>query len=250
MMNFNRRDRPAETLDPRNPAKQALRPAVYEPPGASAPSHPSHAVQPLPPDPSSPRDRPTGQPAVPRPDIATTGHPRVDNAAHVGGPRADSMHTGTARTDSAHAGVHRPDISHAAAHGAAGAPEDAPGSRLFVGVNVKLKGVEISDCDLLVVEGRVEATVHSKAMEIAKPGTLQGTVEVDVAEIHGDFTGELTARTRLVVHGTGRVSGTIRYGRLVVADGGTMTGDVKELGAAEASPAPSRRAASEPRAAT
>ena len=42
-------------------------------------------------------------------------------------------------------------------------------------LNVKLKGVEISDCDLLVVEGHVEATAHSKAMEIAKPGTLQGT---------------------------------------------------------------------------
>jgi cytoskeletal protein CcmA (bactofilin family) len=142
--------------------------------------------------------------------------------------------------------------------GAAGAhssaPEDGPGARLFVGLNVKLKGVEIDDCDLLVVEGRVEATVHSKAMEIAKPGTLHGTVEVDVAEIHGDFSGELTARTRLVVHGTGRVTGTIRYGRLVVADGGTITGDVKELGAAEPTaapaPAPPRRSASEARTAS
>ncbi len=134
--------------------------------------------------------------------------------------------------------------------GVQNAPEDATGSRLFVGLNVKLKGVEISDCDLLVVEGRVEATVHSKAMEIAKPGTLQGTVEVDVAEIHGDFTGELTARTRLVVHGTGRVAGTIRYGRLVVADGGTITGDVKELGTAEAPVTPARRAAAEPRTAS
>jgi cytoskeletal protein CcmA (bactofilin family) len=180
------------------------------------------------------------------------GHPRTDNATHVGAPRADGMHVGTARADNAHAGVHRPDSSHPGAHGGTGgahqsAPEDAPGSRLFVGLNVKLKGVEISDCDLLVVEGRVEATVRSKAMEIAKPGTLQGTAEVDVAEIHGDFTGELTARTRLVVHGTGRVSGTIRYGRLVVADGGTMTGDVKELGAAEAPATPPRRAASESR---
>jgi cytoskeletal protein CcmA (bactofilin family) len=92
-----------------------------------------------------------------------------------------------------------------------------------------LKGVEICDCDVLVIEGHVEATVHSKAMEIAKPGTLKGNAEIDVAEIHGDFTGELTARTRLVVHGTGRVSGTIRYGRLIVADGGAISGDIKRL---------------------
>ena len=111
---------------------------------------------------------------------------------------------------------------------------DAPESKLFVGVNIKLKGVEITDCDSLVIEGQVEATVHSKAMEIAKPGTLKGNAQIDVAEVHGEFVGELTARTRLVVHGTGRVTGTIRYGKLIVAEGGEITGDVKRLEAGEA----------------
>jgi hypothetical protein len=71
---------------------------------------------------------------------------------------------------------------------------DAPGSKLFVGINIKLKGVEISDCDVLVVEGQVEATVYSKGLQIAKPGTLKGTAQIDVAEIFGEFSGELTAR--------------------------------------------------------
>ena len=96
-------------------------------------------------------------------------------------------------------------------------------------MNILLKGVEISNCDGLVIEGNVEATVNSKTMEIAKPGTLKGTALIDVAEIHGDFAGDLTARTRLVVHGTGRVSGTIRYGKLIVAEGGELSGDVKCL---------------------
>jgi cytoskeletal protein CcmA (bactofilin family) len=106
---------------------------------------------------------------------------------------------------------------------------DAPESKLFVGINIKLKGVEITDCDSLVIEGQVEATVHSKAMEIAKPGTLKGNAQIDIAEIHGEFVGELTARTRLIIHGTGRVTGTIRYGKLVIAEGGEITGDVKRL---------------------
>jgi cytoskeletal protein CcmA (bactofilin family) len=106
---------------------------------------------------------------------------------------------------------------------------EPPASKLAVGVNIKLKGVDISDCDVLVIEGHVEATVHSKAMEIAIPGTLKGTAIIDVAEIHGEFSGDLTARTRLVVHGTGRVSGTIRYGKLIVAEGGELNGDVKRL---------------------
>jgi len=110
------------------------------------------------------------------------------------------------------------------------------GSKLFVGVNIKLKGVEISDCDTLVIEGQVEATVHSKQMQLSQPGTLHGTALIDVAEIHGEFSGELTARTRLIVHGTGRVSGTIRYGKLVVEDGGELSGDVKRLDVSDEQP--------------
>ncbi len=106
---------------------------------------------------------------------------------------------------------------------------DTPGSQLFVGPNIKLRGVEISDCDVLIVEGHVEATVNSKAMQIAKPGTLKGVVVIDVAEIDGEFSGELTAHAKLIVRGTGRVSGKIRYGRLIVADGGELSGDVQRI---------------------
>ena len=109
------------------------------------------------------------------------------------------------------------------------ATTDTQGSRLSIGPNINLKGVEISNCDVLLIEGNVDATITSKVMEIAKPGRFSGTAVIDIAEIHGDFSGELTARTKLVVHGTGRVTGTIRYGKLVVAEGGTLTGELKQL---------------------
>jgi cytoskeletal protein CcmA (bactofilin family) len=114
---------------------------------------------------------------------------------------------------------------------------ETAGSKLSVGPNIKLKGVEISNCDILVVEGHMEATVSSTAMKIAKPGTLTGIAVIDIAEIHGEFSGELTARKKLVVHATGRVSGTIRYGSLIVTEGGDLNGDVKRLdpGPAQAS---------------
>lgn len=109
------------------------------------------------------------------------------------------------------------------------ATSETPGSRLSIGPNINLKGVEISNCDVLLIEGNVDATITSKVMEIAKPGRFSGTAVIDIAEIHGDFSGELTARSKLVVHGTGRVTGTIRYGKLVVAEGGTLTGELKQL---------------------
>ena len=123
---------------------------------------------------------------------------------------------------------------------------DTPGSKLCVGPKIKLKGVEISDCDVLVVEGEVEATVNSKAMQIAQPGTLKGRVSIEVAEIYGDFSGELTARQKLIVHSTGRVAGTIRYGKLIVDEGGELSGDVQRLDPnSEATPARKPAAASE-----
>jgi cytoskeletal protein CcmA (bactofilin family) len=109
------------------------------------------------------------------------------------------------------------------------APEESRGGRLTVGPDIKLKGAEITDCDTLLVEGRVEASMDSRVIEIAESGSFQGTVGIDIAEIRGEFTGELTARKRLVIHSTGRVSGTIRYGKLVIAEGGELAGDISSI---------------------
>jgi cytoskeletal protein CcmA (bactofilin family) len=115
--------------------------------------------------------------------------------------------------------------------------EPAGGSKLIVGPNIKLKGVEIDDCDTLVVEGRVEATMVSRAIQIAESGAFSGKVDVDVAEIRGTFQGEMTARKKLVIHASGRVSGKIRYGKILVQEGGELSGDIGTLGSQEAAPA-------------
>jgi len=109
--------------------------------------------------------------------------------------------------------------------------EESKGSRLIVGPDIKLKGAEITDCDTLVVEGRVEASMDSRVMQIAENGSFHGTVGVDIAEIRGRFDGELTCRKQRVIHPTGKVAGKIRYGRIVIEEGGEVAGDVAALGA-------------------
>jgi cytoskeletal protein CcmA (bactofilin family) len=112
------------------------------------------------------------------------------------------------------------------------APSPAPReerSRLIVGSNIKLRGAEITDCDTLVVEGRVEASMDSRVIQIADGGVFKGTVSVDRAEIRGTFEGEMTVRDRLIVQATGRVSGKVRYGRMAVEEGGEIIGDVAAL---------------------
>ena len=125
----------------------------------------------------------------------------------------------------------RPANNPAARPGTPPTPERAKspqstGSRLIVGPDIKLKGVEITDCDILVVEGTVEASMDSRVVRIAEHGVFKGTVSIDIAEIHGRFEGELTARDQLIIHSTGRVSGKIRYGKIQIEEGGEIDGDI------------------------
>lgn len=136
--------------------------------------------------------------------------------------------------------------SGAASRAATASPADVPSSliaaapaqaaaaspaKLTVGPNIKLKGVEITDCDTLVVEGHVEATMDSRLIHIAEQGAFTGSADIDIAEIHGVFDGSLTVRQKLVIHATGRVTGKVRYGLLVIEEGGQLSGDIG-LGAA------------------
>ena len=104
---------------------------------------------------------------------------------------------------------------------------DSTGSKLTVGPNIKLKGVEITDCDTLVVEGTVEATMDSRVIQISEHGAFRGSAEIDIAEIHGEFNGTLTVRQKLVIYSTGKVNGKIRYGKLVVEEGGQLAGEIE-----------------------
>lgn len=108
------------------------------------------------------------------------------------------------------------------------APAAAPdsGAKLTVGANIKLRGVEITDCDTLVVEGTVEATMNSRVIQIAEQGSFKGSAEIDIAEVRGSFDGSLTVRQKLVIFATGKVTGKIRYGKIVIEEGGQLSGEI------------------------
>jgi cytoskeletal protein CcmA (bactofilin family) len=108
-------------------------------------------------------------------------------------------------------------------------------SKLTVGPNIKLKGVEITDCDTLVVEGSVEATMDSRVIQISERGSFKGSAEIDIAEIRGQFEGNLTVRQKLVIYSTGKVTGRVRYGKVVIEEGGQLSGEV-EFGTTNARP--------------
>jgi cytoskeletal protein CcmA (bactofilin family) len=162
-----------------------------------------------------------------RPGIPTTaqpGNPSPHNtAANGSNGRATSPQQQSASASST------PEAKPAAA-------DAESGSRLIVGPDVKLKSAEILDCDTLVVEGRVEATMDSRVIRIAENGLYSGKVGIDIADIYGHFEGELTARSQLIIHATGKVSGKIRYGKMLIEEGGQISGEIRSLSEEDSTP--------------
>ncbi len=112
----------------------------------------------------------------------------------------------------------------------AASSDTAANKRLIVGQGIRLSG-EINSCDRLVVEGEVEVTLNDTlALEITSSGRFTGGCEVEEADISGIYEGDLTVRNTLFVRGTGRITGTIRYGQLELERGGQIAGNISVLG--------------------
>ncbi len=124
--------------------------------------------------------------------------------------------------------------------------------KLVVGRDIALAG-EIKSCELLVVEGLVEADLKGcRLLQIGETGVFKGSAEVAQAEISGRFEGDLTVTDRLFLRATGHIVGTLGYNEMEVERGGKMSGSIDELteapgrakarrtapGQAEAAPAP------------
>jgi cytoskeletal protein CcmA (bactofilin family) len=108
------------------------------------------------------------------------------------------------------------------------AKSDHEAKMLVVGREITLSGGQISACDKLVVEGRVEAVLDAcRVIEIAETGSFKGSADIEEAEIRGRLDGKLSVRGKLVIRGTGRVNGDIRYGQIEIETGGEISGNVQ-----------------------
>ena len=131
--------------------------------------------------------------------------------------------------------------------GTAPAPATAPRAgaaerrTLVVGRGISLQGT-VTEAERLVVEGTVESQmIQATELSISDAGVFRGEVQVEDAEIAGTFDGTLTARGQLVIRGTGRVIGVARCRRLMVEEGGQLSGKMEMLGDGVTPPAPAPR---------
>lgn len=101
---------------------------------------------------------------------------------------------------------------------------------LTVGRDISLKG-DITECDALIVEGRIDATLdNARALEISRGGRFFGTANVETTTISGQFDGDLTVARALRIMASGKVTGNVSYGRSEIEQGGEVLGDIRVHG--------------------
>src|SRR5437016_9187822 len=99
---------------------------------------------------------------------------------------------------------------------------------LIIGPGVSVKG-EITSCNRLIVQGKIEAKLADCPNVVIKEGgVFNGESTTEDADVQGSFDGKLVARKRLIIRATGRVSGDISYGEIEIERGGKISGEIDQ----------------------
>jgi cytoskeletal protein CcmA (bactofilin family) len=79
----------------------------------------------------------------------------------------------------------------------------------------------------LKIAGNVEGDLKASGdVTIDSTANIQAAIEGGNVNVRGQVTGNVTAKKRLTLGGSGRLNGDVRVSRLTVEDGATLNGNV------------------------
>ena len=79
----------------------------------------------------------------------------------------------------------------------------------------------------LRIAGNVEGDLKASGdVTVDSGATIQAAIEGANVAVRGQVTGNVTARKRLTLGGSGRLNGDVKVARLTVEDGATLNGNV------------------------
>jgi cytoskeletal protein CcmA (bactofilin family) len=133
------------------------------------------------------------------------------------------------------------------------------GKAAVIGAGIKING-EISGSENLLIEGHVDGQINlaGNDVTIGKSGRIVADVTAKTIRVAGEVNGDLKAKERVVISGSGNVRGNVVAPRVVLEDGAIFKGSidmdpgdsaVAELAAAKSASKPNVAAAG-PSAAT
>ena len=107
------------------------------------------------------------------------------------------------------------------------AVQPAAGKASVIAAGIKVTG-EISGTENILVEGRVDGRINlaGNDVTIGRTGQVKADVSAKTIRVAGEVRGDLTARERVVISGTGNVHGNVAAPRVVLEDGAIFKGSI------------------------
>ena len=99
---------------------------------------------------------------------------------------------------------------------------------LFVGAGVTLRG-DVDVPGAASVDGKFEGTLKAKTLIVGQTGHVSGQISAETAEIRGMVDDQLAVRNKLVLRASGSISGAIAYSKIMVEEGGSITGTIEVM---------------------
>jgi cytoskeletal protein CcmA (bactofilin family) len=118
--------------------------------------------------------------------------------------------------------------------------QDSDGT-IFIGAGVQFKG------DMIVpgcasVDGKFEGVLKAKSLIVGQSGHVSGEISVETAEVRGTVGDQLTVQSKLVVRSSGSISGSVSYSKIMVEEGGELSGTIKKIAAVDETAVPEGQA--------
>ncbi len=107
------------------------------------------------------------------------------------------------------------------------AAQQPAGKAAVIAAGIKVNG-EISGTENILIEGRVEGRISltGNDVTIGRTGQVKADVSAKTIRVAGEVSGDLTAKERVVISGTGNVHGNVVAPRVVLEDGAIFKGSI------------------------
>lgn len=101
------------------------------------------------------------------------------------------------------------------------------GKAAVIGSGIRING-EISGNENILIEGRVEGRINLSGNDvtIGRTGQVMADVSAKTIRVAGEVSGDLKAKERVVISGTGNVRGNVVAPRVVLEDGAIFKGSI------------------------
>jgi cytoskeletal protein CcmA (bactofilin family) len=100
-------------------------------------------------------------------------------------------------------------------------------NNLVIGEGVTFKG-SISAPGKAVINGNVSGELTADDLLIGTKGQVTGSVRAREIDVHGELNEDIVCKEHLLIHSTGKVSGTLEYHELEIQRGGKFKGNMNQ----------------------